>query len=98
MKSGWKKNVTYAMLIIFGGGFLFVLEETVRLKNTRFETKTLWDWMDLLIIPFVLIVGAFYLNRSDRAVDRQMVEDRAKLEREIATARQLEAALQSYLD
>jgi uncharacterized protein YjbI with pentapeptide repeats len=60
--------------------------------------KKLWDWMELLIIPLVLAIGAFYLNRSERAVERQTAEDRAKLEREITTDRQQEAALQAYLD
>lgn len=92
-----------------GGGLIFFLFETIRAKNTGFEIKTLWDWMELLIIPMVLAVGAFYLNRSERAVerqiaetrvkeDRQLADDRANLEREIATDRQQEAALQAYLD
>lgn len=86
-----------------------MLVETIRAKNTGFETKTLWDWMELLVIPVVLAVGAFYLNRSERTVerqiaerrikeDRQLAEDRANLEREIVTDRQQEAALQAYLD
>src|SRR5687768_11001271 len=49
--------------------------------------KTLWDWMELLIIPFFLAGGVFFLNRAERIN-----------EREIATDRQHEAALQSYLD
>lgn len=49
--------------------------------------KTLWDWMELLIIPLILAVGAFILQRSESAV-----------EREIAVDRQQEAALQAYLD
>lgn len=88
----------YASLIIIVGGLLFVLIETVRTKNTGFETKTLWDWMELLIIPLVLAFGAFWLNRSERDVERQTAENRSKLEREIATDRQQEMALQSYLD
>jgi uncharacterized protein YjbI with pentapeptide repeats len=98
MKRGWKKNLLYASLIIFGGVLLFIFGETVRLKNTGFETKTLWDWMHLLIIPVVLAVGAFFLERSERADERKTSEARAKLEREISTDRQQEAALQAYLD
>ncbi len=60
--------------------------------------KTLWDWMELFIIPIFLAIGAFYLNRSDREIERQRAEERARLEREIATDRQQEVALQSYLD
>jgi uncharacterized protein YjbI with pentapeptide repeats len=62
-----------------------------------------------LIIPLFLAGGAFFLNRSERALERKMTEDRTKedrklaedranLEREIATDRQQEAALQSFLD
>lgn len=109
MKATWKKYLLNASLIIVGGGLIFLLVETIRAKNTGFETKTLWDWMELLVIPVVLAVGAFYLNRSERTVerqiaerrikeDRQLAEDRANLEREIATDRQQEAALQAYFD
>ena len=95
MKRGWQKYLLYASIVIVGGVILF---ETIRLKNTGFEGKSLWEWMELLIIPAVLAGGAFYLNRSERSVERQIAEDRAKLEREIATDRQQEAALQSYFD
>lgn len=98
MKSTWKKYLLYGSVIIIGGGLSFILIQTVRAKNTGFETKTLWDWMELLIIPLVLGFGAFFLNRSERAIEHQIAEDRAKVEREIATDRQREAALQSYLD
>lgn len=98
MKPIWKKYLLCASIVIVGGSLVFILIKTVLAKNTGFETKTLWDWMELLIIPLVLAIGAFYLNRSERAVERQTSEDRAKLEREIATDRQQEAALQAYLD
>jgi uncharacterized protein YjbI with pentapeptide repeats len=54
-------------------------------KNNR--GKTLWDWLQLLIIPFVLAMGAYFLNRSERINDRKIAEDR-----------QREAALQAYFD
>ena len=60
--------------------------------------KTLWDWMQLFIIPIFLSIGVFLLNRSEREGERRRAEQHANLEREIATDRQQEAALQSYLD
>ena len=60
--------------------------------------KTVWDWMELLIIPLSLLIGGYILNRSERDIERQRAEDRTKLEREIAADRQREAALQNYLD
>lgn len=98
MKSTWKTYVLSAFYIVVGVSIFLILMETVKVKNTGFETKTLWDWMELLIIPLVLAIGVFFLNRSERAIERQTAKDRAELEREIAKDRQHEAALQAYLD
>src|SRR6266699_1972389 len=71
--------------------------------------KTLWDWMQLLIIPIVLAVGGLWFNqiqkdREQKAADertkteRDAAEQRAKTEREIVLDNQREAALQAYFD
>jgi len=60
--------------------------------------KTLWDWMQLLIIPLFLWAGATTVNRNEKEIERHRLEERTKLEHEIATDRQQEAALQAYLD
>lgn len=87
MKPTWIKYLLYGSVTIVGGALAFILIETTRLRNTGFEGKSLWDWMELLIIPLVLAGGALLLNRSER-----------NNEREITADRQREAALQSYLD
>lgn len=98
MKQKWKIYLLYSSVILFIGGFAYILVETIKAKNTGFETKTLWDWMELLIIPAVLAGGAILLNRSERALERKIADDRTKLERDLATDRQQEAALQTYFD
>jgi uncharacterized protein YjbI with pentapeptide repeats len=71
--------------------------------------KTLWDWLQLLIIPAVLAVAGYVINlsisRGEQAATEQRAkseseaaEKRAKTEREIALDNQREAALQAYLD
>src|SRR5574341_1743595 len=60
--------------------------------------KTLWDWMDLLIIPFVLALGAYFFNRSERRNEIEVAEKARQTDREIAADRQNEATLQNYLD
>ena len=87
MKSKLKKYSRYAVFVIVGGGLLFGLVEITITKKTGFETKTLWDWLELLIIPAFLAGGVFFLNRSER-----------EIEREIAADRQRESVLQSYFD
>ena len=49
--------------------------------------KTLWDWMQLLIIPAVLALAAVWFNRREQRGERERNEDN-----------QREMALQSYLD
>jgi len=108
-----KKFLLSARNIIGWGALAFIIVQVILAGYTMSWTgfgeytlpngdfvlgKKLWDWMELLIIPLVLAIGAFALNRSERAIERQAAEDRVNLEREIATDRQQEAALQSYLD
>jgi hypothetical protein len=97
----WKFILLGAMLLV-GAFLLFMLVKLIlagysvawtgfadyKLPTSKVvRGKTLWDWMELLIIPLVLAGGALLLNRSER-----------NTEREIATDRQQEAALQVYLD
>jgi uncharacterized protein YjbI with pentapeptide repeats len=49
--------------------------------------KTLWDWLDLLIVPVVLGIGGYLLNSSQNRATQAAAERRAQDE-----------ALQAYLD
>lgn len=52
-----------------------------------FREKKLWDWMELFLVPAILIWGAWFLNRSER-----------KSEKLIAMEQLQEASMLSYLD
>ncbi|HYT43191.1 MAG TPA: pentapeptide repeat-containing protein, partial [Methylomirabilota bacterium] len=71
--------------------------------------KTLWDWLQLLIIPAVLAVAGYVINltisRGEQAAtaqraksERDAAEKRAETERAIALDNQQEVALQAYID
>jgi hypothetical protein len=60
--------------------------------------KTLWDWLQLLIIPAVLAVGGFIINLTISRGEQEATKQRAKFEREVAEDNQREAALQAYID
>lgn len=91
MKSTWKKYLLYTTYTLLASGLLYGLLQLIlsgyAVTWTGFQTKTLWDWMDLLIIPIVLALGAFLLNRSERTAEREIAKDR-----------QRELLFQSYLD
>ncbi len=49
--------------------------------------KTLWDWLQLLIVPLVLAVGGFWLSQMQKTTEQRRTTDN-----------QHEAALQAYID
>ena len=49
--------------------------------------KTVWDLMELLIMPLVLAVGAYLFSRSERRNEQRIANDRLQ-----------EATLQAYID
>jgi type VI protein secretion system component VasK len=76
---------------------------------TGFRGKTVWDWMDLLIVPVALVgIGLVFTMLQDtrqqkienqRAQQAQKIENqRAEAERELAEQRAQDEALQAYLD
>lgn len=54
---------------------------------TGFREKTLWDWLQLLIVPIVLSAGAYFFSRAEKRNEQRIADDN-----------QREAALQAYLD
>jgi len=60
--------------------------------------KTLWDWLQLLIIPAVLAVGGYLFNYTTSKNEQQSTQLRDQTERDIAADNQREAALQAYID
>ncbi|MBN1920022.1 MAG: pentapeptide repeat-containing protein [Anaerolineae bacterium] len=48
---------------------------------------TVWDWLQLLIIPIVLALAAWRLEAAERKADRQLADKRADLDREFADRR-----------
>lgn len=53
----------------------------------RVRSKTLWDWLDLLIIPLVLAIGEYLFTRTENRTAQAIAGKRAQDE-----------ALQSYID
>lgn len=60
--------------------------------------KTLWDWLQLLVIPLVLAIAAYALNASQAGRDRAQQERQATQERRIASEEARERSLSAYLD
>ena len=65
---------------------------------TGFQNRSLWEWMELLIFPVLVGVGAVYVEaKLGEEQERQAEADR-KLEQSIATDRYQQEALNQYFD
>jgi hypothetical protein len=109
----WRQNITNKIAIILAVIFLIVviggytgswyfswtgLADYTKPPGVDERGKTLWAWLELLIIPVVLAGGAMWFSRAEREAEHKIAEERSKSEREIADDRLREAALQAYLD
>lgn len=84
------------LLAVIIGGYIFdwawagfgAYTSPPHIVKTDFQReKTLWDWMQLLIIPVVLALGGLWFNLQQ-----------SRTEREIAADHQREDILEAYLD
>jgi uncharacterized protein YjbI with pentapeptide repeats len=66
-------------------------------KWTGFRGMTVRDWLQLLIVPFALVVIGFLFTMQQDARQQQIENQRAEAERELAEQRAQEEALQAYL-
>lgn len=84
----YRRFLLIGLFIVLCGGVISFIFAQYRLNWawTGFN-KTLWDWMQLLIVPATLTFGVLWLNQTDQ-----------KKAQEIADDNQKEALLQTYLD
>src|SRR4051812_25755538 len=59
--------------------------------------KTLWDWLQLLIVPAVLALGAIAFTASQSARDAKREDARVTNDRNTARIAQLDSVLEAYL-
>lgn len=51
------------------------------------RAKTLWDWMQLLLVPLILALAVWWMSKSEKDTEREISEDR-----------QRQALLEAYID
>ena len=60
--------------------------------------KTSWEWLELLIVPLGLAIGAFYLDSQVEGRQERIATERYEQERNIADERAKQEILDSYLE
>jgi uncharacterized protein YjbI with pentapeptide repeats len=67
-------------------------------KVTGFPGHPVWNWLDLLIVPVVLVIGGYLFTQRQRSLGREIAADHAQADRDIADQRRQDDALQAYLE
>jgi uncharacterized protein YjbI with pentapeptide repeats len=75
------------IVLVLLAAYLRIVRGLVWAPGTGFESKTLWDWLQLLIIPAVLSLSAVVFSRNERKNEQKLAQERAR-----------EEALQTYID
>jgi hypothetical protein len=93
------------LIVAFIGGYFFNWDwtglgsYTAPTKDINFQRgKTLWDWMQLLIIPVMLAIAGFWLNQIQKSREQRTTQQQAELEFELTRDNQRENLLQAYMD
>lgn len=55
--------------------------EYKKLSSDIERAKTLWDWMNLLIVPLVIAIGVWYLNKTEKNTEQKIAQDSLQEER-----------------
>jgi len=91
----WKRTLVPIIILL---AFVAIFALLMGAHGTGFKDKTLWDWLNLLIVPAFLGAAALWFNRQEKRRTTEVVQNRTHIEQEIAKDRQLEEAMQNYLD
>jgi len=87
MKRVFQYLGTLGIIIVFIGLLIWFLVPPILNHNTGLEDKTLWDRLELVVIPLALALIAFWLNNSEKQNARHLALDI-----------QQDKALRSYVD
>jgi uncharacterized protein YjbI with pentapeptide repeats len=106
LRSWWKKarkplealGISIVCMLVLTLLVVIVLTYVFKVDVAGLRGKTLWDWLQLLIIPAVLAVGGYLFNYTTSRNERAATEQRAQTERDIAQDNQQEATLQDYIN
>ena len=68
-----RRTVLWSLVVLLCVSLLaWILIQTIYFQNTGFEQKTLWDWMELLIVPLLIPVSVLVLAQRIQQTERRI--------------------------
>jgi len=90
-----KRRIWIPIIVVLTVTFILVGNQV---PWSGFNQRSLWDWMELLIIPIVLGAGIFLFYKAQRMADYKKAINREHAEQELSLDRQRQEALITYLN
>src|SRR5215216_1917175 len=90
--------VTLGILIYLGYGLQWTGFGPTPTNGSVHPSKTLWEWLSLLIVPTMLATGAFWLSQLQKQHEDRIQQAEKKREETAAIQRAQDEALRAYLD
>src|SRR5215208_6533622 len=73
-------------------------EQQMKQSRWGFRGKTVWNWLELLIVPLALAVIGLLFTMQQNAQQMHIEDRRDSAQQEIEDQRNQDAVLQAYLD
>jgi uncharacterized protein YjbI with pentapeptide repeats len=96
----WTSGIVVALALVISlyGGYRYDWQWTGIGEPDNFPKRTLWDWLQLLIIPAVLALGGYLFTQSENRRTQETADQQRTLDRELADQRRQDDMLQAYLE
>lgn len=106
----WLRSLYSVLLVLFGIFILYALvkhgyDQTwtgfqgyTNSKGECVPPKKLWDWLQLLIVPAMIAVGVWWLNKSQRRSEQRIKISQEESQQQIETDKQRQKALEDYFE
>ena len=97
-----KKTVSVFVIVFFSSilvlsivlGYLYELNWVGVIDTATGEIKSLWDWLELLIVPLILAIGGWWISHVEK-LRSQNLKDTEVL---VLVEKQRQDSLQKYID
>jgi uncharacterized protein YjbI with pentapeptide repeats len=94
----WAAPIAVVALVVLGFVAIGYIQGRWTWDGTGFEGASLWDWLDLLIVPVALGIGGIWFQRAQRSREIERQESQGQRELEVQEQRAQDDLLQAYLD
>jgi len=72
----WLRWILFLLLFLLILAIVAIVSNWIaNFKWSGFQKKSFWDWLQLLIVPLMLALGAFYLNSAADFRDSQIAQE-----------------------